>query len=80
MHNFSLFKGGALKLLAPYLVLLGALCLTAITALELHLKESRDLEFTFQEKVKELKQTLQARMKTQEQSPIHDMEFSTLNK
>jgi PAS domain S-box-containing protein len=49
------------------LVLLGALCLTAITALELHRKEVRDLEFAFQEKVKELKQTLQSRMKAQEQ-------------
>jgi PAS domain S-box-containing protein len=67
MHNFWLSKGRSLKLLAPYWVLLGALCLTAITALELHLKESRDLEFTFQEKVRELKKALQTRMKAQEQ-------------
>lgn len=72
MHSYSFFKGLSfrglsLKLLAPYLVLLGALCLTAITALELHFKERRDLEFIFQEKVKELKKTLQVRMKEQEQ-------------
>ncbi|HOY23713.1 MAG TPA: CHASE domain-containing protein [Cellvibrio sp.] len=67
MQKKSLFKGASLKLLTPYLVLLGALCLTVITALELHRKEVRDLEFAFQEKVKELKQTLQTRMKAQEQ-------------
>jgi CHASE1-domain containing sensor protein len=67
MHNFSIFKGSSLKSLAPYLVLLSALCLTVITAFELHRKEGRDLEFAFQEKVKELKQILHTRMKSQEQ-------------
>lgn len=67
MHNYSFFSGVSLKSLAPYWVLLGALCLTAITALELHRNEGRDVEFAFQEKVKELKQTLQTRMKAQEQ-------------
>ena len=67
MHNYWFFKPVLLKSLTPYLVLLSALCLTAITAVELHRKERRDLEFAFQDKVKELKHTLQTRMKSQEQ-------------
>ena len=67
MHRFLFFKSGPLKSLTPYLVLLGALCLTAMIAFALHRKEGRDMEFAFQEKVKELKQILQTRMKAQEQ-------------
>lgn len=67
MHKVALLKGVTFKWLAPYLVLLGTLGLTAITAIEIQHKESRDLEFTFKEKVKELKHLLHARMKEQEQ-------------